>query len=38
MDYHDVPQVEVHRKIVDPFPHRQIKWLGFGGEQKEHEI
>lgn len=37
-DFWDMPQVEVHRRIIDKFPKRLIKWIDCKGNKKEQVI
>lgn len=38
LDSYDMPQVPVHRRIIDPMPKRMTKWLGKNMEELEAEI
>lgn len=38
LDSYDMPQVPVHRRVVDPIPKRKIKFLSKNMEEREAEI
>jgi len=35
LDNYDAPQIEVHRRVIDPLPKREIKWLDKDCNERE---